>query len=328
MAGPAARVLTLAGSGVRFLGLPMRKPLFLLAVLMLAVSCRSKPSVLVLLDPYLETLLENRGLAPEALRRGLEEKLRARVLVLDPAKEPMPAVEHLLAELRPGWAYLSPLLPLDAHVLASRFPEVRIVQEGSGPGPEPNLVRLEFQREEAFRRAGRAVARLLTQEALRPVLGSGERAAPAVKAAVVLGQPLQAARQRAEAFRAGFLSAADAALLLQRDLDTLSDTAKARKVLESLREQGVRVFLLQTYGLTGFCLEYLRTQGGLAVLEEPVSGSGYEEQVLLSLQEDLPAALRLLGGADGQTRLEGPVRLAWGKPVRELPPEARALLDE
>ncbi len=324
--GRVAPVLTLAGCGVSFSGLRMHKPLFLLAILLLAVSCRSRPSVLVLLDPYSSALLESRGLAPDALRRGLGEQFRARVLVVDPAKEPMPAVEQLLAELRPGWVYLSPLLPLDVHVLASRFPGVRIVQEGTGPGPEPNLVRLDFQREEAFRRAGRAVARLLTQEALRPVLVSGQ--APAPKAAVLLAQPLLVARQRAEAFRAGFLSVADAALLFERDLDTLSDTAKARRVLESLREQGAGVFLFQTYGLTGFCLENLRSQGGLAVLEEPVGGTGYEEQVLLSLQEDLPAALRLLSTAAGQTRIEGPVRLVWGKPVRALPPEARAMLDE
>ena len=304
------------------------KSVALLALLLLAVSCSSRNSLLVLLDSYSSALLESRGLALNALRRELGEQRRTRVLVLDPAKDPMAAVEHLLAELRPGWVYLSPLLPLDAHVLASRFPAARIVQEAGGPGPEPNLVRLDFQRDEAFRRAGRAVARLLTQEALRPVLGSGEGTAPAVKAAVVLAQPPQVARQRAEAFRAGFLSAADAALLLERDLDTLSDTAKARKVLESLRERGARVFLLQTYGLTGFCLEYLRSQGGLAVLEEPLGGTGYEEQVLLSLQEDLAGALRLLSGADGQTRIEGPVRLAWGKPVHALPPEARALLDE
>lgn len=320
--------MTHAGSSVSFLGLRTYKPVLLLALLLVAVSCRSKPSVLVLLDSYYETLLESRGLAPVMLQREMGEQLRARVLVLDPAKEPMAAVEHLLAELRPEWVYLSPLLPLDVHVLASRFPGVRIVQEGAGPGPEPNLVRLDFQREEAFRRAGKAVARLLTQEALRPVLPSGQGAAPAPKAAVVLAQPLLVARARAEAFRAGFLSVADAALLLERDLDTLSDTAKARKVLESLREQGAGVFLLQTYGLTGFCLEYLRSQGGLAVLEEPAGGNGYEEQVLLSLQEDLAAALRELGTAAGQTHIEGPVRLEWGKPVRALPPEARAMLDE
>jgi hypothetical protein len=145
---------------------------------------------------------------------------------------------------------------------------------------------------------------------------------------VVLAQFLPEVRGRAEAFRAGFLSVADQALLLERELDTPSDTAKARRVLESLRERGAGVFLLLTYGLSGFCLEYLRSQGGLAVLEEAPGGRGYDEQVLLSLQEDLPAALRLLSAEPGQTRIEGPVRLVWGKPVRALPPELKAKLDE
>ena len=306
----------------------MQKPVLLLVILLAAVSCRAKPSLLVLLDPYSGVLLESRGLTLGAFRRGLGEQFRARVLVLDPVKQASPAVEHLLAERRSGWVYLSPLLPLDAHELASRFPGVRIVQESSGPGPEPNLVRLEFQQEEAFRRAGRAVARLLTDEALQPALPAAQEAAPAAKAAVVLAQPLPEARRRADAFRAGFLSLADRALLLERDLYTQADTAKARRVLESLREQGAGVFLLLTYGLSGFCLEYLRSQGGLAVLGEAPGVGGYDEQVLLSLQEDLPAALRLLSAASGQTRIEGPVRLVWGKALGALPPEARVKFDE
>jgi hypothetical protein len=306
----------------------MHKSFLLVAALLAVVSCRSKPSLLVLLDPYSEALLESQGLAPDALRRGLGEQFRARVLALDPASSPQKEAERLLADRRSGWVYLSPLLPLDAHALAARFPAVRIVQEGSGPGPESNLVRLDFQREEAFRKAGQAVARLLTLESLPPALVAGQAGERALKAAVVLALPQSPARRRAEAFRAGFSAEADPALLLERDLETLSDTAKARRVMESLREQGAVVFLLETYGLTGFCLEYLRTQGGLAVLEETAGAEGYDAQVVLSFQEDLMAALRLLGTASDQALIPGPVRLVWGQPVRALPPETRARLDE
>jgi hypothetical protein len=306
----------------------MHKSFLLITALLAVISCRSKPSMLVLLDPYSRVLLESQGLAPEEIRRGLSEQFRTRVLVVDPASSPQQEVERLLADRRSGWVYLSPLLPLDAHALASRFPAVRIVQEGTGPGPESNLVRLAFQREEAFRQAGKAVARLLTRETLRTALAAGQEAELAWKAAVVMALPLPPARGQAEAFRAGFIAEADPALLLERDLETLSDTAKARRVLESLREQGAGVFLLQTYGLTGFCLEYLRTQGGLAVLEEAAGADGYDAQVVFSLQEDLMAALRLLGAAPDQALIPGPVRLVWGQPVRALPPETRAQLDE
>jgi hypothetical protein len=306
----------------------MHKPILLLAALLAVVSCRAKPSLLVLLDPYSIVLLENRGLGPDAIRRGLGGRFRTQVLVLDPVKSPLQTVERLLASRRSGWVYLSPLLPLDTHALASRFTAVRIVQESAGPGPEPNLIRLDFEREEAFRRAGRAVARMLTMEALQPILATGQGGAPSRKAAVVLAQPPMQARRQAEAFRAGFSAVADPALLLEQDLGTLSDTARARRILESLREQGAGVFLLQTYGLTGFCLEYLRSQGGLAVLEEAVGGAAYDEQVVLSLQEDFLAALGLLGGTPDQTVIRGPVRLVWGKPVLVLTPETRGALDE
>jgi hypothetical protein len=305
----------------------MRKSILLIAALLAVVSCSATPSLLVLLDPYSGALLESRGFGADVIRRGLDGRFRVQVLVLDPAKSPLPAAERLLAGRRSGWVYLSPLLLLDAHALASGFPAMRIVQEGTEPGPEPNLVQLAFQREEAFRRAGRAAARMLTQQDLRPILPEGQAGAAPPKAAVVLAQPPTQARRQAEAFRAGFSEVADSSLLLEQDLGTLSDTARARRILDSLREQGACIFLLQTYGLTGFCLEYLRSQGGLAVLEEAV-GAAYEDQVVLSLQEDFVSALGLLGRSPEQTVVPGPVRLVWGKPVLALAPEAREKLDE
>jgi hypothetical protein len=306
----------------------MRKSILLVVALLAVLSCRAKPSLLVLLDPYSRVLLESRGLGPAAIHRGLGGRFRLQVLVLDPVKSPLTAAERLLAGSRSGWVYLSPLLPLDSHALASSFPAARIVQEGVGPGPEPNLVQMVFEREEAFRRAGRAAARILALQALQPILAAGLGGAASLKAAVVLAQPPMQARRQAQAFRDGFSEAADRSLLLEQDLGSLSDTARARRILESLREQGACIFLLQTYGLTGFCLEYLRSQGGLAVLEEPAAGAAYEEQVVLSLQEDLVSALSLLGETPDQTVIRGPVRLVWGKPVLALTPEARAELDE
>jgi hypothetical protein len=306
----------------------MHKPILLIAALLAVVSCHAKPSLLVLLDPYSRVLLDSRGFGPGAIRRGLGGRFRIQVLILDPVKSPLPIVERLLAARRSGWVYLSPLLPVDAHALASGFPAVRIVQEGDGPGPEPNLVQMVFEREEAFRRAGRAVARMLTLQALQPILAAGRGGAASPKAAVVLAQPPTQARRQAQAFRAGFSEVADRSLLLEQDLGTLSDMARARRVLESLHEQGACIFLLQTYALTGFCLEYLRLQGGLAVLEEPAAGASYEEQVVLSLQEDFVSALGRLGGSPDQTVIRGPVRLVWGKPALALTPEARAALDE
>jgi hypothetical protein len=79
-----------------------------------------------------------------------------------------------------------------------------------------------------------------------------------------------------------------------------------------MRGEGVAIYMLKTYALTGFCLEFLRAEGGVAILEQGAGRSAFPAQVVLWLEEDLVGALRNLATAAEGEPISGPVRLRPG----------------
>ncbi|OHD74264.1 MAG: hypothetical protein A2V99_18020 [Spirochaetes bacterium RBG_16_67_19] len=295
----------------------MRK-LWMLILFPLLLSCRPLPSLLVLLDPYTAELLAAEGLDAAALRRELRAAFRVRVQVVDPLAEAAVEAERLARASGAGWVFLAPLLPLDAEALAASLPEVRFLREQPLSPRAPNLRRLRFQREEAWRAAGTIAARMLTQ----PSLLGGDQARGAPKAGLLQAVPTLQGSLEADAFRQGFLSEAGPELLVERTIGSLTDTGQARRLLERMQEEGVAVFMLKTYALSGFCLEFLRAEGGMAILEDGAGRGAFPDQVALWLEEDLAGALRNLGSTPDGEPVLGPVRLRSGAVLRSSPARA------
>jgi hypothetical protein len=301
----------------------MRKLVVLLLLSSLA-SCQAAPPLLLLLDPYYAQLLTAEGTGEGSLERSLRGTFRVRTEVLDPQANAAEEAERVVGAQHPRWVFLSPLLPFDGEALAARFPEVRFLGERAAApvaSPVPNLTRLSFQRERAFRDAGTVVARLLRRPSLEPLVGASA-AGRQPKAGLLLAAPTPEAEREAQAFREAFAAEAGPGLLVERRLASLADTAQARRALQEMREEGAVVFMLKTYGLTGFCLETLRSEGGLAVLEEGAGAQAFTGQVLLWFEEDLAGALRSLPAAGKAAELEGRVRLVAGPLLRSAPARA------
>jgi hypothetical protein len=295
----------------------MRK-LWLLILVSPLLSCRPLPSLLVLLDPYTAELLAADGLDAAALRRQLRAAYRVRVQVLDPLAEVSAEAQRLARASGAGWVFLAPLLPLDAEALAASLPEVRFLREQTPSPRAPNLRRLRYQREEAWRAAGTIAARML----IRPALLGQDQAGGAPKAGLLQAVPTLQGGLEAEAFRQGFLAEAGPGLLVERTIGSLTDTGQARRLLERMREEGVAVFMLKTYALSGFCLEFLRAEGGMAILDSGAGRGAFPEQAALWLEEDLAGALRNLGSTPDGEPVLGPVRLRAGAALRAWPDRA------
>lgn len=305
----------------------MRKLSFILLTILFLLSCRQPPSLLILLDPYTWEQLRTQGVGEAQLKQGLRGSFRPAVLVLNPAEQAEQAIDQAVRDRRPGWVYLSQLFPIDVQALASRFSAVTFVQEGADSGQAKNLIRLAFRRQEGFRRAGSAVGKLvsvLSSPEMRSRFGDLAKEHQPLKAGIVAALPLKVAQEEIAAFRSAFETVAGSSALVYREIGSLTDTVKARRILEKMREEGVGIFVLKTYTLTGFCLDFLRSQGGWAVLEESAGSDAYEDRVALALQEDFVGALKNLSRQPAGAVAEGPVELRWGKAFLSLPAEARA----
>lgn len=261
-------------------------------VALAALSCSSSvPRFLLFLDPYSAELQP--GLATE-----LEPEFRAAEVVRPLGEDAERELRALLVSRRPAVVLVSPLFDLDLDRLAAEFPGSRFVRAESAPGAPAaaaaEWLHLQFDYLEAMREAGRLAARLAENPALSDRLGGNTAGRTGV--GILVSEVTPRLQERIAAFRAGFAEVRGSDQLLYRQVDSANDRVKARRLLEEMREEGAGVFLLLTYSLTGFCLEYLGKQGALAVAQGPAAAAAYPEVVAAYFEEDTAAALRELRG--------------------------------
>jgi len=292
-------------------------------------GCRRAPLLLLYFDPYSFELAKSRGIEGWNLEGLLPEGSRIRIEVPSAESTGDTAAEQRLEELaeiverrNPRWVYLSSAHPFAADSLASRFPDILFLTEGLSTGGPENQLCLVYKRKEAFHEAGVAVGRLIDEPHFRDTIGSlaGDPRKPRV--GILVARSNERIEAQIEAFENGFTDVADPARIERRDIGSLDDRVKARRLLEKMKEEGVDVFLLKTYTLSGFCLDFLQKEGGLAIVDDQQAISAYEDTVLLAMEDDLLGALqnvfdytnlhpesRLGGGRE----VEAPVVLQWGK---------------
>jgi hypothetical protein len=211
-----------------------------------------------------------RQVALAALRRGYLP-----TFVAVPARED--ARERLLTALsrgrgRPAAVVLGPPLSFAAGEYANRFPDVTFVLVG-GPGGDDgmvNTVQLAFDRTAAFGAAGSLAA------AAGPV--------------AVLSADGRSERETA-AFVKGVLAVPGAVAPVTRGVGDLPDIVQLKSVVAELRDTGVAVFLYRPTGSGTVFLDVLAAAGGYAVVEDWAASRPRPQQVLASIEDDLPAGI-------------------------------------
>ena len=290
----------------------------------------------------------------QELRATLEQAdRRARLLVLDDpdqAQNPVAALNRHLSRGRYRGVVLTPLLAAAAAELAAAHPELRFVLltwegeartgEGEALTPQgqgaaaghrrgaalpaivpPNVTEVRFARAAAYTRAGRlARAHIAAQ--------------PHAKAGVVY-TPGADALARLDAFRTGFAAAGASRQLLERPLQAASDAAQLRRILARLAGEGVTVVYLEVGGLARDGLETVAREGMAAIVGNWGERPGFEDTLLISVDDDPALALAAGIAAGAGRRVSVPSRVVWGlaadpppaagadwyDAVRQLPPE-------
>ena len=237
------------------------------------------------------------------------------------SEQPLDSLRERLARARPAGVVLTPLLSLQADEVAAAYPDLRVVvltwagAAAAGAAPAAvgeNVTSVSFARGEALTRAGRLLAAHMAgqPEGRIGILASGG----------------SVERANVAALRRGITSEGAGARLTERRISATADSGSLKRSLDALRRSEVRVVYLDVGPLTGEALDALRNDGTFAMVRNWGYRAGYEETVLLSVDDPPLAALRAgIEAAPGST-VEVASEVVWG-PGAPLPEGSADLYD-
>jgi len=245
-------------------------PLLLLATLGL---CSCARVVVLAADPWWSAVTGGSpALAREVTAAALRRGYLPTFVVVPVREDPRERLAEPLARLRPAAAVLGPPLSSDAGALASRFPDVTFVLVG-GRGIEDgiaNTVQISFDRIGAFREAGTIAA----ASGATAVLSAGGRS-----------------DAETAAFVERVLATPGAPAPVVRALSATPNRDELRTAVAALRAAGLSVFLYRPPSAGAQFLEALAEAGGCAVVEDWAASRPRPGQVLVSIEDDLPATV-------------------------------------
>jgi hypothetical protein len=275
----------------------------------LLAGCDSTRALAFFEEAYWASLAESGDVLEERLRAAAETRGFGLEVVVSSSADPRAELQGLLATWTGQVVVLTPLLSLEAGAIAASSPELRFISIDGVPTDRASTVRFEVG--PAMVRAGRAVARYLDQ------VGDA-RVATIVRA--------EGSLEARDSFALGFAAEAGQSRILARQLQATADRVRLRRLIEGLVRDGVRVFFLDVGSLASVGLAAVQDQEAMIVARNWGSRAGFDDLILLSVDDDLAAALGSGLAAPSGTAVTVPARVVWGS-AAALPADVRPLLD-
>lgn len=252
-------------------------------------------------------------LAGEAARRGYAPRFDIGAGAIDPLKTLVAAA----SSGRYSVVVIGPLMSFDWASYVPSLPRTRfILLDAPAPMRDPpaNAVFLTFDRTAAFREAGRAAAESVRAR-LRSSNGAAQGAEPGPRIAVLRSDDSGLTDAEVDAFMSGAADAPDGSTPATRQLAAAPDRAAISAAIQQMQRAGALVFLLGLGERDAMALEALRDNGGTAVVSDWQASRALPDQVLASVEEDVPGGITRAMDAlrAGTSRVNGPVSLTIGK---------------
>ncbi len=291
---------------------------FILLVFLL-ISCRQAGVFVFFSDPYSWVYLQEKGLSSGELTKLVEAGGYTLKLVIPENPEQAEKVlRKTLESHQPAITVVASLFTMDLARFAVDFPDSIFIQldsQGSYPklqnlgNASANLIGHSFDRLSAFYQAGYAAARLLAN----PLLSEKHNTSGPGRVGVLAAELTPGGREEIRAFKEGFLKLADHSQLLTIEIPDINDRVKAKEHIDNLKDQGVVIYLLKSYTLNSFYLDYLINESGLAIVEDWQAAGSHSEAVLFSIEDNYQQALKTILVNDFSDILQTETELIWGE---------------
>ena len=263
--------------------------------------------------------LQEKGLSSGELTKLVEAGGYTLKLVIPENPEQAEKVlRETLESHQPAITVVASLFTMDLARFAVDFPDSIFLQldsQGSYPklqnlgNASTNLIGHSFDRLPAFYQAGYAAARLLAN----PLFSEKHNTSGPVRVGVLAAELTPRGREEIRAFKEGFLKLADHSQLLTIEMPGMNDRVKAKEYIDNLKNKGVVIYLLKSYTLNSFYLDYLRKENGLAIVEDWQAAGSYSEAVLFSIEDNYQQALKTILANDFSDMLQTETELIWGE---------------
>ncbi len=301
-------------------------------------ACTSGSRILLYFDPYSADMLSGRGIEDRQIRQMFPQDIKIKIEIAESESTEDQALQDFITvaeRFQPDYVYLSPAHPFTPAQTAAGFPGAQVIREEYVGAISGSQIRLVYEREQANYEAGAIVAQLLRDPDFLDRFGGGDRTRRAPQVGILVALSNDKVEREVARFEEGFSRFGDPTHIKRKDVGNITDRVKARRLLDGMKEQEVAIVVLKTYVLSGFCLDYMSKEGGLAVVDEPIADQAYGDTVLLMLEDDFLGALAAMIEyihRDLQTEAEpvvsAPVHLRWGEAYRPLAAKFIAGVDE
>jgi hypothetical protein len=291
-------------------------------------ACTSGSRFLLYFDPYSADLLKGRGIEERQIKGMFPQDIKVKLEIAESGSTEDQALQDFIAvaeRFRPDYVYLTPAHAFTPTQISAGFPDTQVFREDHPGAVTGDQILLVYDREQANHEAGAIVAQLLRDPDFLNRLGGGDRTRQSPQIGILVAVSNDKVEREITRFVEGFSRFGDPARIQRKDVGNITDRVKARRLLDAMREQEVAIVLLKTYVLSGFCLDYMSKEGGLAVVEEPIADRAYGDTVLLMLEDDFLGALEGMIAyinqdlqPQAESVLYAPVHLRWGEAYRLL----------
>jgi hypothetical protein len=240
----------------------------------------------------------SRKLAMRVVWESLRHGYLPSFLEVAAAEDARERLQGTLTRGRTAVAVLGPPVSLDAREFAVRYPLTTFVLIGAPPADDgiANTIQLVFDRTDAFREAGSLAA---SAGAVAVLLAEGRR------------------ERESAAFTEGVLAVPGAAVPVTRFVGSPPDLEALKTIVAELRGAGTAVFLYRLTASGAAFLDVLAAAGGVAVVEDWEAARPRPQQVLASIEEDLPEGISACLARDASSIVKGRVLVVrGGAPVR------------
>jgi len=296
----------------------MKREIPFILLVFLLISCRPAGVFVFFSDPYSWVYLQEKGLSTGELTKLVEAGgYTLKTVIPENQEQADKVLRETIESHQPAITVAASFFTMDMARFAADFPDSIFVQlDSQGCSPKlqnpgnasANLIGHYFIRLPAFYQAGYAAARLLAN----PLLSEKHNTSGPGRVGILAAELTPGAREEIRAFKEGFLKLSDHSQLLTIEIPSINDRVKAKEQIDSLKNKGVVIYLLKSYTLNSFYLDYLRKENGLAIVEDWQAAGSYSEAVLFSIEDNYQQALKTILADDFSNVLLTEAELVWG----------------